>query len=183
VAALRDRLASRAGAVVATVDDGTADVAAALAGKQADAVFLATRGNVARALMPRLSAAGLSGKPVAATSQGLIGTGTAEDDRVLDGIAFPSESWLTRGVNGLATAEATGARLPSARGPGGRLFAFGFDAWLLTAYLDSLGRKADAAVDGATGVLRLDGFGNVQRTPAWSTFVNGDPAPLADAAR
>jgi outer membrane PBP1 activator LpoA protein len=183
VAALRDRLASRAGAVVATVDDGTADVAAALAGKQADAVFLATRGNVARALMPRLSAAGLSGKPVAATSQVLIGTGKAEDDRVLDGIAFPSESWLTRGVHGLATAEATGARLPSARGPGGRLFAFGFDAWLLTAYLDSLGRKADAAVDGATGVLRLDGFGNVQRTPAWSTFVNGDPAPLADAAR
>jgi outer membrane PBP1 activator LpoA protein len=43
-------------------------------------------------------------------------------------------------VRGLAGAEATGARLPSARGPGGRLFAFGFDAWLLTAYLDSLGR-------------------------------------------
>jgi outer membrane PBP1 activator LpoA protein len=180
-AALRERLAARGGSVVATIDDATADVAAAMVGKQADAVFLATRGNVARALVPRLAAAGLSGKSVVATSQVLAGTGKAADDRVLDGIAFPSESWVTRGVRGLATAEATGARLPSARGAGGRLFAFGFDAWLLTAYLDSLGRNADAAVEGATGVLRLDGFGNVQRTPAWSTFVNGDPAPLADA--
>jgi hypothetical protein len=181
VASLRERLGARDGAVVATIDDSTTDLAAAVAGKQADAVFLATRGNVARAIVPRLAAVGLSGKPLVATSQLLVGTGKAEDDRVLDGVAFPSESWLTRSVHGLATAEATGARLPSARGPGGRLFAFGFDAWLLTAYLDSLGRNADAAVEGATGVLRLDGFGNVQRTPAWSTFVNGDPAPLADA--
>ncbi|WP_238382821.1 penicillin-binding protein activator [Cognatilysobacter segetis] len=183
VGSLRERLAARGGNVVATVDDGTADLAAALAGKSADAVFLATKGNVARAVVPRLAAVGLAGRPVVATSQILTGTGKAADDRVLDGVAFPSESWLTRGVRGLATAEATGARLPSARGPGGRLFAFGFDAWLLTAYLDSLGRNADGAVEGATGVLRLDGFGNVQRTPAWSTFVNGDPAPLADAAR
>jgi hypothetical protein len=183
VASLRERLAARGGNVVATLDDGTADPAPALAGKAADAVFLATKGNLARALVPRLALAGLSGKPMAATSQILTGTGKAADDRVLDGIAFPSESWLTRGVRGLSTAQATGARLPSARGPGGRLFAFGFDAWLLTAYLDSLGRNADAAVEGATGVLRLDGFGNVQRTPAWSTFVDGDPAPLADAAR
>jgi outer membrane PBP1 activator LpoA protein len=181
VASLRERLASRGGTVVATVDDGATDFAPALAGRQADAVFLATKGNVARGVVARLAAIGLSGKPIVGTSQLVSGTGKAADDRVLDGIAFPSESWLTRGVRGLAGAEATGARLPSARGPGGRLFAFGFDAWLLTAYLDSLGRKADAAVEGATGVLRLDGFGNVQRTPAWSTFVNGDPAPLADA--
>lgn len=181
VAALRERLGTRNGTVVATLDDATTDFAAALAGKQADAVFLATRGSLARAIVPRLAAAGLSGKPLVATSQLLSGTGKADDDRVLDGIAFPSESWLTRGVHGLASAEATSARLPSARGAGGRLFAFGFDAWLLTAYLDSLGHSADAVVEGATGLLRLDGFGNVQRTPAWSTFVNGDPAPLADA--
>lgn len=183
VAALRDRLAQRGGHVVAVADDNATDFAPTVAGKQVDAVFFATKGSLARAIVPRLSAAGLADKPRVATSQILSGTGKAEDDRVLDGIVFPSESWLTRSVHGLATAEATGNRLPSARGPAGRLFAFGFDAWLLTAYLDQLGRQADAAVDGATGVLRLDGFGNVQRTPAWSTFADGDPAPLADAAR
>jgi len=37
-------------------------------------------------------------------------------------------------------------------------------------------------VQGATGVLRLDAFGNVLHTPVWSTFSGGTPIPLADAA-
>lgn len=182
VAALRERLAARGGSVTDTLDDATTDFSAAAA-KPVDAVFLAVRGNVARAIVPRLQGTALAGKPRVATSALLAGTGKASEDSVLDGIAFPSESWITRGVRGLSTAEATGARLPTARGGGGRLFAFGFDAWLLTAYLDHLGRSAEGSIDGATGVLRLDGFGNVQRTPAWSTFSNGEPAPLADAGR
>ncbi|WP_460830362.1 penicillin-binding protein activator [Lysobacter humi (ex Lee et al. 2017)] len=180
VAAFRERMTSRGGRVLATVTEGTADLAPHAA---ADGVFLATRGNTARLIAPRLAAAGLAGKPRAATSQLLAGTGKAADDRALDGIAFPSESWITRSVRSLPTAEAAGARLPTARGAAGRLFAFGYDAWLLTAYLDLLGRSAEGSIDGATGVLRLDGFGNVLRTPAWSTFRDGEPAPLADAAR
>lgn len=182
VAALRERLAARGGSVSDTLDDSTTDFSAAAA-KPVDAVFLAVRGNTARAIVARLASTALAGKPRVATSALLTGTGKADEDRVLDGIAFPSESWITRGVRGLADAESTGARLPSARGAGGRLFAFGFDAWLLTAYLDHLGRSAEGSIEGATGVLRLDGFGNVQRTPAWSTFSNGEPAPLADAGR
>ena len=42
---------------------------------------------------------------------------------------------------------------------------------------------ADGHIDGATGTLRLDGYGNVQRTPAWSTFSAGVATPLQDAAR
>lgn len=182
VVALRERLVARGGNVVDVLADSTTDFGSAAA-KPVDAVFLATRGSAARALMPRLQATTLAGKPRVATSQLLAGTGKAADDRVLDGIAFPSEAWLTRGVRGLGMAEATGARLTSARGAAGRLFAFGFDAWLLAAYLDHLGRSAEGSIDGATGVLRLDGFGNVQRTPGWSTFANGEPAPLADAGR
>lgn len=182
VSALRDRLGGRGGSIVDVLPDSTTDFTAAAA-KPVDAVYLATRGSTVRALMPKLQAAGLAAKPRVATSQILAGTGKAAEDRVLDGIAFPSESWLTREVHGLPTAEAIGGRLPSARGAAGRLFAFGYDAWLLTAYLDHLSRSAEGSIDGATGVLRLDGFGNVQRTPAWSTFSNGDPAPLADAGR
>jgi outer membrane PBP1 activator LpoA protein len=72
--------------------------------------------------------------------------------------------------------------LPNAKGPAARLFAFGHDAWLITAYLEHLATSS-AGLDGATGVLRIDGFGNVQRTPAWSTFSGGVAVPLADAAR
>lgn len=182
VASLRERLAERGGEVTAVASETTEDFAV-FAQKPADAVFLAVRGGTARALMPKLALAGLADKPRVATSQLLSGTGSADKDRVLDGIAFPAETWTNRGLRGLPPAESVGARLPSAKGPAARLFAFGFDAWLLTAYLEHLARAADGSIDGATGVLRIDGFGNVQRTPAWSTFSGGEPVPLADAGR
>ena len=40
-----------------------------------------------------------------------------------------------------------------------------------------------SVVNGATGMLRIDGSGNVQRTPAWSTFSGGVAVPLANAGR
>ncbi|NEL79998.1 MAG: LppC family lipoprotein, partial [Xanthomonas perforans] len=70
--------------------------------------------------------------------------------------------------------------LPSARGPGARLFAFGYDAWKISAYLEKLATGTDGGLRGATGTLHLDGFGNVLRTPAWSTFNGGRPVPIAD---
>lgn len=181
IASLREGLASRGGSVTDSVSEGTTDFAP-LANRDGgvDAVYLAMKGSSARAVMPKLALAGLSGKPVYASSQLLSGTGKPEQDRALDGVAFPSETWTTRGFPGLPSEESTAARLPTARGAAARLFAFGHDAWLITAYLEKLATSSDS-VAGATGVLRLDGFGNVQRTPAWSTFRDGVAVPLADA--
>ncbi|WP_457095421.1 penicillin-binding protein activator [Lysobacter sp. P5_B9] len=183
VTSLRERLAERGGTITDVVSEGAADFAP-FAAKEGgvDAVFLAVKGTAARQLMPRLALAGLAGKPRVATSQLLSGTGKPEDDRVLDGIAFPSESWTTRGARGLPPPASAAAMLPNAKGPAARLFAFGFDAWLITAYLERLATSSEG-INGATGVLRIDGFGNVQRTPAWSTFSSGIAVPLADAAR
>jgi outer membrane PBP1 activator LpoA protein len=183
VAALRERLGERGGKVTDVVGEGTVDFTP-FAAKDGgvDAIFLAIKGSAARQVLPRLALAGLAGKPRVATSQLLSGTGKPEDDRVLDGIAFPSESWTTRGVRGLPSPTSAAAMLPNAKGPAARLFAFGYDAWLITAYLEHLATSADG-IEGATGVLRIDGFGNVQRTPAWSTFSGGVSVPLADAAR
>ncbi|MGN7724224.1 penicillin-binding protein activator [Luteimonas sp. 22616] len=143
------------------------------AGPGVDAIFIALRGNQARAIAPQLAAAGLAGKPRVATSQLLSGTGNAEEDRVLDGIKFPTERWGLVQVNGLPNVAETQKSLPTARGPAAKLFAFGFDAWLLTAYLEHLALTADGSVQGATGVLRISPEGNVLRTPLWSTFSNG----------
>ncbi len=183
VAALRERLAERGGVVTDIVGEGVADFAP-FAAKEGgvDAIFLAVRGSSARELLPRLALSGLAGKPRVATSALLSGTGKPEDDRVLDGIAFPSETWTTRGVRGLPPAATAAAVLPNAKGAAARLFAFGFDAWLITAYLEHLANSA-TGINGATGVLSIDGFGNVQRSPAWSTFSGGVAVPLADAAR
>ena len=83
-------------------------------------------------------------------------------------------------MQALPAASVTGERVPTARGPAARLFAFGYDAWLLTAYLEKLATGINTDLQGATGRLQLDGFGNVVRTPSWSTFAGGRPAPIAD---
>lgn len=185
VDALRDRLGERGAVVTDVAGIGIADLTP-FAQREGgiDAVFLAVRGSAARELMPRLALAGLAGKPRVATSQLLSGTGKAEEDRVLDGIAFPTEPWTSGGhVAGLAPEASVAQALPTARGGASRLFAFGYDAWLLTAYLEKLALSADGHVEGATGTLRIDGFGNIQRTPAWSTFSGGVPVSLGNAGR
>ena len=182
--AFRDRFGERGGVVVdaVTVNDNAEGLLPALQAAVAkeggiDAVFLATRGSQARAVVPVLSAVGLNAKPRVATSQLMSGTGKAEQDRVLDGIIFPSDAWSARGAPGLPAASTTGQNLPTARGAAARLFAFGYDAWLITAFLERLATGSDAQVQGATGDLRIDGFGNVMRTPAWSTFSGGVAMP------
>jgi len=181
VDAFTAQLVAQGGSVVQTlavVSDEPADMtpllqAAATREGGIDAVFIALRGNQARAIAPQLAAAGLSVKPRVATSQLLSGTGKAEQDRALDGIRFPTERWGVVPVNGLPPAADTQKSLPTARGAAGKLFAFGYDAWLLTAYLQHLALTPDAAVTGATGALRIGPEGNVLRTPQWSTFSNG----------
>ncbi|MFC6841386.1 penicillin-binding protein activator [Xanthomonas theicola] len=183
VAAFRERYSERGGKVAASVSvaEVPGDVGAQLrSAGAADAVFLAVKGGTARALAPQLALAGFAGKSRVATSQLVLGTGKPEDDLVLDGIAYPSELWNVRGVGGLPAATSVAETLPTARGPAGRLFAFGYDAWQISAYLEKLATGAEANLRGATGVLHLDGFGNILRTPAWSTFSGGRATPLPD---
>jgi len=187
VDAFDKQLQAHGGAVVQTlavIGEKPADMTALLqAAAQReggiDAVFLALRGAQARAIAPQLAAAGLGGKPRVATSQLTSGTGKADQDRALDGIAFPTDAWSVAGVSGLPNAAMTGKSLPTARGPAARLFAFGYDAWLLTAYLEKLALGSDVSVQGASGTLHIDADGNVVRAPAWSTFSAGYVVPLA----
>ncbi|MCS3359150.1 penicillin-binding protein activator [Xanthomonas translucens] len=183
VAAFRERFSERGGKVAASVSvaEVPGDVGAQLRNASAaDAVFLAVKGSTARALAPQLALAGFAGKSRVATSQLVLGTGKPEDDLVLDGIAYPSELWNVRGVGGLPAASSVAETLPTARGQAARLFAFGYDAWQISAYLEKLATGAEANLRGATGVLHLDGFGNILRTPAWSTFSGGRATPLPD---
>jgi uncharacterized protein len=184
--AFREHLASRGGIVIETltIAEKPADSTAALqaaAQKEGgvDAVFLALKGGQARALASQLTTAGLDAKPRVSTAQLLSGTGKPDQDKLLDGIAFPAETWSVQGIAGLPSADATGGMLSTARGPAAKLFAFGYDAWLLTAYLERLATQANGKIDGATGDLRIDGFGNIVRSPAWSTFSNGQIVALA----
>lgn len=183
-AAFRERFVERGGNVVEmlSVGEEPGNVAANLAGaaqKGVDSVFLAVKGNTARALTPQLALAGLGGSSRVGTSQLISGTGKPEEDMALDGIVYPNEVWTARGVRGLPASSVVAAQMPTARGAAARLFAFGYDAWMLTAYLEMLATGDNSQVQGATGMLKLDGFGNVLRTPAWSTFSDGRAVPIA----
>lgn len=189
--ALRARLQELGGDVVQVLTvygDAPPDLvapmqAAVQSGGGVDAVFIALRGPQARLAAAQVSAAGLSGRPRVATSQLLSGTGQAEEDTALDGIAFPSDAWTVSGIPGLPAAAGVAQVLPTARGPAARLFAFGYDAWLLSAYLGHLATSPEASISSASGVLRMGPDGHVLRTPAWSTFSGGHVVPLAGAGR
>lgn len=180
-AAFAAALAERGGQVLAAiaVSDNPADVGAQLRAG-ADAVFLAVRGNQARALVPQLAQAGLGTALRVGSSQLTSGTGKPEQDLVLDGIAFPTERWTSHGIAGLPAASQLAQRLPTARGAAARLLAFGYDAWQISAYMPRLLAADGRGISGATGSLYLDGSGKVQRRPAWSTFSGGHVQPLAD---
>jgi len=187
IAALRDGLQRGGGEIVDTLriraNQDRAAIArlrAALTGEHAvDAVFIALRGNQARLLAAQWDGTRAGSRPRVATSQLLQGTGTPNEDRVLDGIVFPGEPWLAgRAQPPLAAVSVLADRLPSARGAAGRLFAFGFDAWQLSTHLAQLASRPDLQLSGATGTLRLDAEGMVQRTPVWLTFRRGTVALL-----
>lgn len=181
--ALRTQLLSRGAQVVGRLGYAADTVLAPAPDANPDAVFLALKGSQARELAPRLSAAGLSTLPRVGTSQLTSGLGKPGEDNALDGIVYPTETWNVRGVPGLPSQASAAARVDTAKGPAARLFAFGYDAWLLTAYLERLALSANADVAGATGRLSLDGFGNVVRRPSWSRIEHGASVPLADGAR
>ncbi|MDE2407703.1 MAG: penicillin-binding protein activator [Xanthomonadaceae bacterium] len=151
-------------------------------GPAADSLLLVLKGPQARSLIPQLVLANLGQLPRYASSQLTSGTGKPTEDMALDGTIFPTEPWLIRNVPGLPSQASAAARVETAKGPAARLFAFGIDAWRLTAYLESLAQQPNARISGATGQLSLDGFGNVLRRPGWSRFSAGVAVPLADGA-
>jgi len=182
-AAFRTRFTQRGGRVVGKIEASNIPENLAERVQQAggiDALFLAMRGNQARIVVPQLTIAGLGTIPRVGIWQLLSGSLPSETDTVLDGIAFPRETWAVRRVNGLPDANALGAALPTAHGAAARLFAFGFDAWTVSVYLEKLVGMTHGSLSGATGKLNLDGFGNVLRTPAWSMFRSGRAVLIND---
>lgn len=181
LAAFRDRFSAGGGSVVgaAVIDDGMTDYTAALgqalaaSGGSYDALFLALKAPQARLLVPQLPLAGIAGVPMVSTALILVGGGNPRLNTDLDGIEYPELPWVLGTTYGMPDAATVGRRLDSARGTAARLFAFGMDAWRLTAYMEHLTLSADNRVRGATGELSIDGFGNVQRSPAWAVFSGG----------
>jgi outer membrane PBP1 activator LpoA protein len=140
----------------------------------AQAVFLALEAGQARAVAAQLRTSAAADLPRIATALILTGA-NARADAELDGIEYPELPWMLGQASGLPSADAP--RVPSARGGGQRLFAFGADAWKLAAYFERLYNDPSASIRGATGLLQIDIAGPVHRTPAWAVFSGGRGRP------
>lgn len=182
VAAFKDQYKIRGGQIIAehNIEGEAADlpakIAAMLAGDNASAagVYIALKAPQARALMTQIKISGLTNSTKLASSMILSGA-SASQDVVLDGIEIPELPWLLNQYSGLASADSIAKTMPNIRGPAQRLFAFGADAWQLSAYLDRLQRDFGFTLTGATGNLRIDTMGNVQRDPSWAVYSSGRP--------
>jgi outer membrane PBP1 activator LpoA protein len=178
LAAFREQLRARGGDVVAEVsmeDSGSLiPQAVSTAASPPDAVFLALRATPARLATSQLATSSISALPRIASSLILSG-GTSHLDALFDGIEVPALPWLLDQRPLLPSPDELAKTMPSARGPAQSLFAFGMDAWKLAAYFDRLSSDPAFSIDGATGELRIDSFGTVQREPTWAVFSGGKP--------
>ena len=182
VAAFKDQYKIRGGQIIAehNIEGEAADlpakITAMLAGNNANdsAIYIALKAPQARALMTQIKISGLASSTKLASSLILSGA-SASQDVVLDGIEIPELPWLLNQYSGLASADSIAKTIPSIRGPAQRLFAFGADAWQLSAYLDRLQKDIGFTLGGATGNLRVDNMGNVQRDPSWAVYSSGRP--------
>lgn len=136
----------------------------------ADAIYLAVRFEQARLLVPQLRLAGIFDRPLLASSQIRGSDGSARPDRDFDGIEFTELPWLLGASGPGLPAQDDTRRLPSSQGASARLFAFGLDAYRVLAALPVLARMPGSAIDGASGSLSLDEFGQIQRRPGWGRF-------------
>lgn len=135
-------------------------------------IFLALGPTQGRLLVPQLRIAQVA-QPLFATSHIYAADTNAGLDRDLDGVEFCDAPWLFDAQPGLPRRADLEVTTPTTVGPAARLFAFGMDAYALLPYLGWLREHRTSYLAGATGLLTMDSFGRVQRTPIWVQFVNG----------
>lgn len=154
--------------------NGTAPASTPTAG-----IFISMHPEQARLLLPQLRVARID-LPVFGTSHIYAGSDDPGDDNDLDGVEFCDAPWLFDAQAGLPSHDAITALLPEARGAGGRLFAFGMDAWNLVPYIDWMRAHPGSYLPGASGQLTADAFGRVRRVLIWAKFQDGVAHPTGD---
>ena len=145
--------------------------------REAKAVLLLMNGDAAKPTRAALALNGASGIPVFAGTD-ITESSDAKTNTQLDDIEFLQMPWLVSRGNSLNISAAQLLKLPSARGPGAKLNAFGADAWLIATRLPVWLASPNSEIAGATGSLHLEPDGRIERTLPWSVFRAGVPQAL-----
>ena len=143
-------------------------------------IFAASQVNTARLLLPQLRFHYVGGIPTYATSDSFEPSSGANQD--LDGMLFPDMPWMLGSELTDAVHDAARTAWPAGGPNRNRLFAFGYDAYLLAAALHAQAGATQLDVPGLTGRLSLDAERRVHRELEWGAMHNGQAHLLPPAA-
>lgn len=140
-----------------------------------DMIFLIADPSQARQIKPMFAYHYAGNIPIYAISQIYSGTPNPQADRDLNGIRFNTMPWL---FDSQSPEKQVIAAESDAAAVYGRLHALGVDAYRLYARLPQMAKTPDMKMNGATGSLRLQADGRIEREQLWARFTKGYAEPL-----
>jgi uncharacterized protein len=175
------RILARAPAPVASLDANGVPLAPALpaAMAEASALVLWLPAEAAKPIRGALALMGAASKPMFASSE-LHSNRDYKPNNELNGIEFLQIPWLATAFNTQNLQAVQLMKLPSARGPGAALNAFGVDAWLIATRLPVWLESPNTEIAGATGALHLDPDGRIERRLLWRVYRDGTVQAASD---
>lgn len=141
-----------------------------------EGMFLAARPGQARVLLPQVRSFDAEDWPIIATSHIYGGAVDPAKDRDLNGVEFSDAPWIfSQSIDSSVPNRSQVNSLSSSFGAGGRLFAYGIDAYRIAPYINWMEANVGTGIPGATGVLSADQQGGIRRVPSWATMRDGAP--------
>lgn len=145
-----------------------------------DFIFLIARPLKARQLVPQLKFHRSGKMPILTTSHAFSGVENTQQDIDLNNTLLSDIPWVL--AENKQDDPAYAALLQGNEtntNPLIRLYALGVDAYRLTSQLNQLSRSTTLSFPGATGILSINEFGQIERQLPTAKFINGKPTPIS----
>jgi outer membrane PBP1 activator LpoA protein len=136
-----------------------------------DFLYLVAQPAPARQIVPSLAYLYAGNIPVYASQDVYSGVARPVEDRDLNGVTFPESPWLLGQID--TSVARSREYFPQSNAQTLRLQAFGIDAFRLYPRLRLLAANNNAAIPGASGLLRLGSGQNILRQLSWATVRDG----------
>jgi uncharacterized protein len=147
--------------------------------REAQALVLWLPADSAKSLRAALALSGMSAVPLLASS-GMADGRDNKPAQELNGIEFLQMPWLAAMANNQNLQAVQLLKLPSARGAGAALNAFGVDAWLIATRLPVWLESPKTEIAGATGALHMDPDGRIEHRMLWRIYRDGTVQAASD---
>lgn len=146
----------------------------------ADFIFLISKVDKARIIKPYLNYYYAYDLPVYATSNVYEGYTNPTRDNDLDGISFTDAPWMLGSTESIKDSRIKMNQLvPNSTGTLARFFALGHDAYAIIPQLAEFAQNPNHFIEGLSGTLSMDPYGQFIRQLSWGMFKNGKMIPVS----